>query len=281
MYEDIVIVSATRQFLSSLDLPPSHNGQHMLKVQHLAMQIFFQEAGNRYRHLRTENAILAGTHDCSDPKVDADGTKNKLHREFLKKWSRIDPEIALRIIKLSSFSGETRLRENLLLRAKGENIHEGSVEDRKLLLSKCDISFRDVVEYRINWPRYFCVHIGCSYFEAEDYAFLRQILSEADKLESFDLYRCLMYGIEYAEKHSRSTRVTDLLMHVFSHCEEKLFYLYPYYYETATGRDMAYTAAGKMLEQYETLLGILRRTADEDDNVLRRELDDLMKDVHK
>ena len=266
-----------RRFLASLNLPPSHNASHMLKVQALSDKLFMKEVTPAHQHLRTDNALIAGTHDCSDPKVDHDGSRREAHRQFLIKWCGAKGDHYLSIIKVASFTAETKIRERALLRQAGVDAVVLSsailIPQRwKELLKEHNITPLKVFEHKVDWATELCGPCGCSPKEVEEHIFLRQLLSEADKFESFDLYRCASYGYEYKEKRNLPITTKTIIQHVFDHCEEKLFYLYPYYFSTMTGSAMAYERAMTMLKQYTELIDMWREITPETEDYIMTEL---------
>lgn len=221
----------------------SHGWRHMKAVCAVALELADASVD------RTLLASVCLLHDVADPKYDKDGRLKVAVVEFLQRLHGVQMGLhAWEIIKCASYSQEWALRANDLLKrlspsTEVDPIPDGtSARSQYMQMLKKKLHHHGITEemvrnHRVDWAQTMCRKCG------GNHAIYRQLLSEADKLEAMGeagVYRCMRYGLEYAEQHKDiEPNAHFLIGHVVNHYAEKLGILYPHYFETKAGQERA------------------------------------------
>lgn len=217
--EDLLLTrNMCLQFLnmSLKDMSKCHDVEHAQKVLNNSWIIFYRTNDmNEQENIKKLKHIIivALLHDAFDHKFDQDGNMKKATINFLKS-----------VLKIRKDTIEWYI--NIIERISFS-------KENKAMLEGTDENWLDVL--------------------GSEGLVIRDIVSDADKLEAFDLGRCILYSRHaYYEKYGEKIHDGQLIENVVKHCEEKLFRLVDFM-RTDVGKEIATKLHDKLVKEVEKL----------------------------
>lgn len=217
--EDLLLTrNRCLQFLnmSLMNMSKCHDVDHALKVLNNSFIIFSKTHDiNEQKNIEKLKHIIIVSllHDTFDHKFDKDGKMKRSTIKFLQNTLKINK---------NNIEWYINIIERISFSKENKAILEGTELDWVDVLGEEGVKIRDIV-------------------------------SDADKLESFDLSRCILYSRHaYYEKYGERIHDGQLIENVVKHCEEKLFKLVDYM-RTDVGKEIAKGLHEKLLENVENI----------------------------